>query len=198
MGIPEAIKSKRPMQFGAVEIRAIGGYYYVYKVSSRWDPAKGRSQKTTGKSIGKITEADGFIPNANGLRLLQEMRLTPDIAPSVKSYGAYEMLQQLSTELSEQLRKHFPERFREIRTISLIRLVDSVTSAKMIQPIFLDSYMSELCADLSVSEVSEAVGFVSPAHFSHIFRKMTGTAPSSWREQTEDCPAETSDIPLPV
>ena len=52
--------------------------------------------------------------------------------------------------------------------------------------------------DLSVSEVSEAVGFVSPAHFSHIFRKMTGTAPSSWREQTEDCPAETSDIPLPV
>ena len=85
MGIPEAIKSNRPTQFGAVEIRFIGGYYYVYKVSSRWDPAKGRSQKTTGKSIGKITEADGFIPNANGLRLLQDMRLTPDIAPSVKN-----------------------------------------------------------------------------------------------------------------
>lgn len=154
MGIPEAIKSKRPTQFGAVEIRFIGGYYYVYKVSSRWDPAKGRSQKTTGKSIGKITEADGFIPNANGLRLLKDMRLTPDIAPSVKNYGAYEILQQLSAELNEQLRKHFPELFREIRTISLIRLVDSVTSARMIQPIFLDSYMSELCADLSVSEVT--------------------------------------------
>ena len=36
--------------------------------------------------------------------------------------------------------------------------------------------------DLSVSEVSEAVGFVSPAHFSHVFRKITGFAPSSWRE----------------
>ena len=86
MSIPESIKSKRPTQFGAVEIRSIGGHYYTYLVSSKWDAGKGRPQKVTGKSIGKITEEDGFIPNANGLRLMQEMRLTPDIAPVVKNY----------------------------------------------------------------------------------------------------------------
>lgn len=35
--------------------------------------------------------------------------------------------------------------------------------------------------NLSVSEIGEAVGYVSPAHFSHLFKKITGTAPSDWR-----------------
>ena len=154
MSIPESIKSKRPTQFGAVEIRCIGGHYYTYLVSSKWDAVKGRPQKVTGKSIGKITEADGFIPNANGLRLMQDMRLTPDIAPVVKNYGAYEVLQQLSPDLGTKLKEYFPDIFREIRTISLLRLVDSVASAKMIQPVFLDSYMSDICSDIAVSEGS--------------------------------------------
>lgn len=154
MSIPESIKQLRPTQFGAVEIRYISGHYYTYLVSSKWDPEKGRPQKVTGKSIGKITEADGFIPNANGLRLMREMRITPDVAPSVKNYGAYELLLQLTPGLGEKLREHFPDIFREIRTISLLRLVDSVTSAKMIQPLFLDSYMSDICGDISVSEGS--------------------------------------------
>ncbi|MBE6009470.1 MAG: hypothetical protein E7236_02245 [Lachnospiraceae bacterium] len=155
MSIPESIKRHKPTQFGALEIRCIGGdKYYVYQISSRWDPEKNRPRKVTGKSIGKITEADGFIPNANGLRLMQEMRITPDVAPVVRNYGSYELLQQLSGDLDNQLRKYFPDCFREIRTIALIRLVDSVSSTKMIQPIFLDSYMSDLCGDIAVSEGS--------------------------------------------
>jgi len=47
-------------------------------------------------------------------------------------------------------------------------------------------------SDLSVSEISEAVGFVSPAHFSHIFRKMEGTSPSEWREN----PTESENNPI--
>ena len=154
MSIPESIKSKRPTQFGAVEIRFIGGHYYTYLVSSKWDAVKGRPQKKTGKSIGKITETDGFIPNANGLRLMREMRMTPEVAPSVKNYGAYEVLLQLSPDLDKQLRQHFPDIFREIRIIALLRLVNSISSAKMIQPMFLDSYMSDVCGDIAVSEGS--------------------------------------------
>lgn len=154
MSIPESIRQKRPNQFGAVEIRSIGGYYYVYQVSSKWDPVKNRPQKVTGKSIGKITEADGFIPNANGLRLMQELRLIPEVAPIVKNFGSYEVLQQLTPELDGLLKEGFPDIFREIRTIALIRLVDSVSSARMIQPLFLDSYMSDICGDIAVSEGS--------------------------------------------
>ena len=154
MAIPESIKSKRPTQFGAVEIRCIDGHYYTYLVSSKWDASKGRPQKVTGKSIGKITEEDGFIPNANGLRLMQQMRLTPDVAPVVRKYGAYEVLLQLAPEINDQIREFFPDIFREIRTIALLRLVDSISSARMIQPVFLDSYMSDICSDIAVSEGS--------------------------------------------
>lgn len=155
MSIPDSIKKHKPTQFGALEIRCFGGNkYYVYQITSKWDPEKNRPKKVTGKSIGKITEADGFIPNATGLRLMKEKNILPEVQPTVKSYGAYELLQQLSPELNEHLRKHFPDLFREIRSIALLRLVDGISSAKMIQPMFLDSYMSDVCGDISVSEGS--------------------------------------------
>lgn len=36
-------------------------------------------------------------------------------------------------------------------------------------------------SDMSISEIGEKVGFVSSAHFSHIFKKLTGMTPSAWR-----------------
>ena len=35
--------------------------------------------------------------------------------------------------------------------------------------------------DLHISQVGELVGFVSSAHFSHIFKKMTGVSPRDYR-----------------
>lgn len=155
MSIPKVIKEKKPTGFGALEIRCFGGdKYYVYKITSKWDHEKNRPKKVTGKSIGKITVPDGFIPNANGLRLMAEMRITPDVAPVVKNYGAYELMQQLSPNLVDQIREYFPENFREIRTVALIRLVDGVSSTKMIQPMFLNSYLSDVCGDMAISETS--------------------------------------------
>ena len=41
-------------------------------------------------------------------------------------------------------------------------------------------------SDLGISEIGEAVGFVSSAHFSHTFKKMTGTSPSAYRLSAND------------
>jgi len=35
--------------------------------------------------------------------------------------------------------------------------------------------------NMSISRVGEQVGFVSSAHFSHVFKKMTGMTPSDYR-----------------
>ncbi|MBR0367028.1 MAG: helix-turn-helix transcriptional regulator [Clostridia bacterium] len=37
--------------------------------------------------------------------------------------------------------------------------------------------------EMSVSEIGMAVGFVSSAHFSHVFRKMTGRTPTAYRDE---------------
>ena len=86
MALPDYIRALKPTEYGAVEIREISGHYYVYEISSKWDPAKQKAKKVTGKSIGKITKEDGFIPNALGAR-----RLLP-LNPIVRNYGAYEIL----------------------------------------------------------------------------------------------------------
>ena len=38
---------------------------------------------------------------------------------------------------------------------------------------------------MSISEVSSAVGFVSSAHFSHVFKKMTDCTPTAYREMSK-------------
>ncbi|PLB85215.1 hypothetical protein C0T31_12125 [Dysgonamonadaceae bacterium] len=43
------------------ELRLLNGQYYLYEATSKWNPEKKRSQKVTGKLLGKITEKDGFI-----------------------------------------------------------------------------------------------------------------------------------------
>jgi YesN/AraC family two-component response regulator len=44
---------------------------------------------------------------------------------------------------------------------------------------------------LSVAEIGTSVGYVSPAHFSHQFKKYVGLSPSDWRIQSaESSPAE--------
>ena len=51
-----ALKHKRK----GTELRLIRGTYYLYEVSSRWNPEKKRAQKITGRLLGKITK-EGFI-----------------------------------------------------------------------------------------------------------------------------------------
>ncbi len=48
--------------------------------------------------------------------------------------------------------------------------------------------------DLSVSEVGASVGYVSSAHFSHLFKKMTGVAPSDWRKPETGQPKDLIDL----
>ena len=40
--------------------------------------------------------------------------------------------------------------------------------------------------DRGLAEIGSAVGFVSSAHFSHVFRKMEGCAPSAYRTGSPD------------
>ena len=144
MAIPEAIKALKPTDYGAVEIRNISGHFYVYEISSKWDSVKGRARKVTGKSVGKITLEDGFIPNARG------MRQTMPLHPIVKNYGAYAILQQLSGDLENRLRENFPDIYREISVVAMLRLVTGCTS-KRINREFEASYLNDLHTDLACS-----------------------------------------------
>ena len=156
MSIPEAIRNQRPTQFGACEIRLLNNHYYVYQITSEYSRVTKRSRKKTGKCIGKISEQDGFIPNRYAIELMQQNGMLPPATGAVtyrsKTFGAYELLSQLSPNLETDLKKCFPDCYREIRTIALLRLVEGVASTRALQSVFEQSYLSDLAPDLSISE----------------------------------------------
>jgi hypothetical protein len=52
MAIPEEIKRHKPTELGAC-IRHIGGYYYVYLISSVWDREKKRAKKRLASALAR-------------------------------------------------------------------------------------------------------------------------------------------------
>lgn len=154
MPIPKEIKDLKPTCFGAVEIRKFGESYYVYQISSVYDKKKQRPRKVTGKSMGKITIARGFVPNANGMREMQKAGTLPKTQPVVKNYGAYETLRQISPEIQQYLHEVFPDYDYEISTLALLRLVDGISNQKMVSQAFLSCYLSDRSAEIATSETS--------------------------------------------
>jgi hypothetical protein len=56
------------------ELRNIGGRFYLYRVSSKWNKERKVTQKITHEMIGRITEEDGLIPK--GTKKLKEEKST--------------------------------------------------------------------------------------------------------------------------
>ena len=137
--IPDEIKKYRPK---CTEIRYRNGTYYVYKITSVWDPKKKKAKKKTLNCIGKITEKDGFIPS-------QKMAAVEKVI--VKDYGCYQLFVSLNSELYENLKSSFESNYREIFVIALIRLLNRATHAG-IKRHFDASYLSEEYTDLHLSE----------------------------------------------
>ena len=154
MGIvSDEIKALKPTCFGAAEVRNIGGRFYVYPFTSKYDKITKKRHKVTLRCVGKITLKDGFIPNKEGKTQMAKLKMLPKLPCIVKSYGAYEMLEQLSSDLSDELKKFFPDCFREIRSFALLRLVEQATP-KQIHLLFEQSGLSDECADIATSEAS--------------------------------------------
>lgn len=151
MQIPEAIRALKPTEFGRCRVQYVSGKYYVYEVLALWDKEKHKKRTRSGKCLGKITEADGFIPNEYAASLLRKQ--SPDKGIEVLHYGAYELFRQLAPYVETDLRNFFPSLFREIRTLALFRLVDRAVP-KYMENVFLRSYLRELSPDLALSEMS--------------------------------------------
>ena len=96
MAYPEWVeKYKKP----GTNISFIRGKYYLYEVTSQWNPEKKRAQKKTGKYLGRITEEDGLIPP-------REKKEIGSIA--VKEYGASSFLYEIGKDIAEELIDRFP------------------------------------------------------------------------------------------
>lgn len=129
------------------ELRFINGKYYLYEVSSKWNADKKRSQKITGKLLGRITEKEGFIPSdKNTLR-------KKFIAPSdicVKEYGITAFIKTHFQDYIQLLRKHFQHHAEVILMLAYCRLIFQ-SPLKNAEFHYLNSFLSEMFPGLNLS-----------------------------------------------
>ncbi|OQA02044.1 MAG: Transposase DDE domain protein [Bacteroidetes bacterium ADurb.Bin408] len=121
------------------ELRKIGNYYYLYEVSSKWNPEKKRSQKITGRLLGKITKEDGFIESDKEKLRKQRMKIEK---VQTKEYGFSCLLKDFLSTYVVLLKKHFPEQWQIIIALTYGRLLYQAP-LKNIGFHFFHSYLSE-------------------------------------------------------
>lgn len=134
------------------ELRLIRGKYYVYACSSEYDKEIKRARKKTGAYLGRITEAEGFIPKK-------------EIQPTIVSfkdgvrdgefasleYGFYYFYEKLIKKKYEPLlRKHFPDLWQSILGASYCRTMRQSPLNRM-EAVFRRSYFSHIYQEAHLS-----------------------------------------------
>ena len=140
------------------ELRCINGKYYLYEVSSKWNPEKKRSQKISGKLLGKITKEDGFIESDKAKLRKRELTVSK---LCVKEFGISAFIQDNLSDYVELLRRYFPSHWQAIIVLTYARLVHQ-SAFKNVEFHFLNSYLSELYPELGIS----------PKHITTILREV--------------------------
>jgi len=136
-----ALKHKKK----GTELRLIRGTYYLYEVTSKWNPDKKRAQKITGKLLGKITPK-GFIQSSK-YALTQK----PVQSVVIKEYGATHFLWQLISDITAVLQDTFPSCWREILIVACMRLLYQ-SPIKNIDFYFCHSYLSILYPEIKATD----------------------------------------------
>jgi len=132
MGMPDwVLKHKKK----GTQVTKIGKNYYLYKVTSVWDPEKKRARKITQGYLGKITPEGVIKPKHK--RVLDEMKHV-----SVKEFGASQVLYDMNADIITLLQQVFPDSWKEIFLFSAFRFL-YLSPIKNLQTYYQGSFLSE-------------------------------------------------------
>lgn len=141
-----ATKHKRK----GTELRLINGRFYLYEVSSKWDPEKKRAKKITGKLLGRITKESGFVESDKAKLRKKELTVSK---LCVKEYGITAFIETHFSQYKTLLQKHFPEQWQIIISLTYGRLVHH-SPMKNMEHHYFHSYLSEQYPNLPLSAKS--------------------------------------------
>ena len=114
---PWVEKQRKP----GVELRNIGGRYYMYEVSSYYDAKTKRTKKKTGKYLGSIIESEGFRATK-----FVKIDINAKVAVknfSIKEYGFYSFVMQRCSDIVSGLQQFFPDNWLHILIAAYCRLM---------------------------------------------------------------------------
>jgi len=144
-----AVQFRKP----GTELRLLNGKYYLYAVSSKYDPVLKRAKKITGKLLGKITLEGGFIPSAKDkLRQRAEQPILIDNL-STKEYGTQQLILTFASKQLMALEKVFGADAKPLFLFAFFRLTEQ-SPIKNVPVYFMHSFLSEVWKEVSVTDKS--------------------------------------------
>lgn len=133
------------------ELRFINNKYYLYKVSSKYDPILKRAKKITGKLLGRITEENGFmVSSKDKLRQKVECPVFVDTL-TTKEFGTQQLILKLAAKQMSALVQVFCEDAKSIFACAFFRLTEQ-SPIKNVHFYFTHSYLSETWKDTFLSD----------------------------------------------
>ena len=129
------------------ELRLLNGKYYLYQVTSKWNPEKKRSIKITEKYLGSITEAEGFVESEKARLRRQQIQIE---RVQVKEYGIASTIEHLFTDTVSALKKFFPDNWKQLIILAYCRLVFQ-SPLKNMSFHYSNSYLSEQYPEVDMS-----------------------------------------------
>lgn len=131
------------------ELRLINNTYYLYSVTSKYDPKIKRARKITGKLLGKITKENGFIESdKNLLRKTSNAKISK---VSVKEYGLSSYLINNFSSYIDNLKKYFPDYYKEIVIFAYSRLLQQAP-IKNTSLVYESSYLSTYFKNYKITD----------------------------------------------
>ena len=106
-------------------LRLLLAGYYLYSVSSKYDPDLKRARKISGKILGSITKENGFIKSEKRLLTEKASKAIDIKSICVREYGITSFLKQYNDSIEMNLREYFPEHFQLIIYMAFARLVQN-------------------------------------------------------------------------
>lgn len=125
------------------EVQQKGDKFYLYEVTSKYDPEKKRAKKVTGKYLGAI-RPEGVIPPKHE-RVAKELENI-----SVKECGASSFVLENSKDVIEKVKQIYPVEWKEIIVTAIQRLFHA-SPLKNIGIHYQSSYLSEMIPGAKVS-----------------------------------------------
>ena len=136
------------------EIKHIGGGWYLYECSSKYDPAIKRSRKISGKCLGVITP-QGLVKTMRRLRPIGEAAAKSVVIDDVLHVGGPIFFWQRTAQLRERLRRHFPDLWKTIYATVLLR-TEWEPTFKRLPMHFESSLLAGMFPDLSFGPAENA------------------------------------------
>jgi transposase len=131
------------------ELRNIGGRFYLYRISSKYDKERKVTRKITHEMIGRITEQDGLIPK--GYKAKIATKQLPKV--SCMEHGASSFLQSIGSDIFDHLQKIFPDKWQELTVLAMNRLIYQAP-LKNNEFLYSESFISESFPGLKLDKNS--------------------------------------------